>query len=105
MSIWWVMIFAGLFTFLMRLSFILLIGRRDIPSLLSRTLRFIPPAVLSAIVFPELFLTNGEVNISIDNARLIAGVIAIVIAWKTKSVVWTILSGMISLWILQFLLR
>jgi branched-subunit amino acid transport protein len=82
-----------------------LIGRRDIPSLLSRTLRFIPPAVLSAIVFPELFLTNGEVNISIDNARLIAGVIAIVIAWKTKSVVWTILSGMISLWILQFLLR
>jgi branched-subunit amino acid transport protein len=105
MSIWWVMIFAGLFTFLMRLSFILLIGRRDIPSLLSRTLRFIPPAVLSAIVFPELFLTNGEVNISIDNARLIAGVIAIVIAWKTKSVVWTILSGMFSLWLIQSLLR
>jgi len=105
MSIWWVMILAGLLTFLMRLSFILLIGRREIPVLLNRTLRFIPPAVLSAIVFPELFLSNGEVNISIDNARLIAGIIAIVIAWKTKSVVWTILSGMFSLWLIQSLLR
>ena len=105
MNIWWVMILAGLFTFLMRLSFILVVGRKEIPSLFKRTLRFIPPAVLSAIVFPELLISDGKLDISTDNARLIAGIIAIMVAWKTKNVVWTILSGMISLWLIQSLMR
>ena len=105
MSIWGVMFFAGLLTFLMRLSFILMVGRKEIPSLLLRTLRFIPPAVLSAILLPELLISDGKLDISTDNARLFAGIIAIMVAWKTKNVVWTILSGMVSIWLIQFLMR
>ena len=47
---------------------------------------------------------DGEVFISFDNLRLLAGLIAIVVAWKTRSIGWTIGVGMVSLWILDWLL-
>lgn len=101
MNLWLVVIVAGVITYLIRLSFILLLGDRDIPELFGRALRFVPPAVLSAIIFPELLIHEGSLSLSIGNPRLIAGILAALVAWRTKNVVFTFLVGMISLWILQ----
>ena len=101
MNLWLVVIVAGVITYLIRLSFILLLGDRDIPELFGRALRFVPPAVLSAIIFPELLIQEGSLSLSIGNPRLIAGILAALVAWRTKNVVFTFLVGMISLWILQ----
>ena len=101
MNLWLVVIVAGVITYLIRLSFILLLGDRDIPELFGRALRFVPPAVLSAIIFPELLIHEGSLSFSIGNPRLIAGILAALVAWRTKNVVFTFLVGMISLWILQ----
>jgi branched-subunit amino acid transport protein len=92
---------AGLATFIIRLSFIVLLGRVETPPLLTRALRFVPPAVLSAIIFPELFLRDGGLDVSPGNFRLIAGLIATVIAWRTRNVLMTIAVGMAALWVLQ----
>ena len=104
MSMWGIMILAGLLTYATRLSFILLIGRRPVPPVLGRVLRFIPPSVLTAIIFPELFMKDGALNISFGNARLLAGVLAALVAWRTKSAVLTIVVGMAALWLLQLIL-
>jgi branched-subunit amino acid transport protein len=104
MNIWLVFILAGLITYATRLSFILLIGRRPIPLLLWRVLRFIPPAVLTAIIFPELFLHDGALNVSPGNARLLAGVLAALIAWRTRSAVLTVVVGMLALWLIEWLM-
>lgn len=101
MSVWLTIITAGLLTYATRLSFILLFGRIEMPAWLNQALRYVPPAVLTAIVFPELLLQDGSLYLSPGNDRLVAGAIAILVAWRTKNVLLTILAGMLALWILQ----
>jgi len=103
MIIWLTIIAAGILTYAIRLSFILLYGQIRMPSLIERALRFVPPAVLTAIFIPELILNDGNLFFSFGNARLLAGMLAIVVAWRTKNVIYTIVIGMLALWILQFL--
>ena len=104
MNIWLVMLLGGLITFMMRFSLIYLFGRFQIPEAIRRALHYVPPAVLSAIIFPELFLQQGELNLSADNTRLLAGLIAILVAWVSKNTLITILLGMIALFLLQLFL-
>jgi len=91
MNIWLVMLLGGLITFGIRFSLIYLFGRIQVPDTLRRALHYVPPAVFSAITFPELFLHNGTLNVSMDNTRLLAGLVAI-------------LAGMVALFLLQWLL-
>ncbi len=102
MSIWLVLIAGGLLTYATRLSFIFLLGRVEVPAWLKRSLRFVPPAVLSAIIVPELTLHTGKLDLSIENFRLLAGILAIIVAWRTRNALLTIVVGMAALLILQF---
>lgn len=106
MNIWLVMVLGGLITFGMRFSLIYLLaeGRFEIPEMMRRALHHVPPAVLSAIVFPELFLQDGTLNLTLDNQRLLAGLFAVLVAWFSKNTLITILAGMIALFALQFFL-
>jgi branched-subunit amino acid transport protein len=104
MNIWIVMLIGGLITFGMRFSFIFLFGKFHIPATVRRALHYVPPAVLSAIVFPELFLRNGALYLSFENVRLLAGLVAVAVAWFTKNTLVTIVVGMIVLFVLQWLL-
>ena len=104
MNIWFVMLLGGLLTFGMRLSFIYLFGRVHVPDGVRRALRFVPPAVLSALVLPELVMPSGQLDMSLGNHRWLAGLIAILVAWRTRSVLLTILAGMAALLLLQLLL-
>jgi branched-subunit amino acid transport protein len=104
MKIWLVIILAGLITYLLRLSFIQLFGLIKVPPRLISALRYVPAAVFSAIIFPELLMPGGALSLSWENSHLLAGVLAVLVAWKTRSVVWTILSGMLALLVLQYLL-
>lgn len=101
MNIWLVMIIGGLLTFGMRFSFIYLFGKFEVPETLRRALHYVPPAVLSAIIFPEIFLQAGRLDITFTNTRLLAGVFAIVVAYFTKNTLITILAGMAALILLQ----
>lgn len=101
MNIWLVMLLGGLVTFGMRFSLIYLFGRIHIPEMLRRALHYVPPAVLSAIIFPELFLRDGQLSLSLDNVRLLAGLGAVLVAWFSKNTLLTILAGMLFLLLLQ----
>jgi branched-subunit amino acid transport protein len=103
MNVWLTMLLAGILTYAIRLSFILLLGRMEIPPLLRRALRFVPPAVLTAIVFPELLIRDGSLALSPGNPRLLAGILAVAVAWRTKNIVLTIVVGMAALYLFQML--
>ncbi|HNN14039.1 MAG TPA: AzlD domain-containing protein [Anaerolineales bacterium] len=103
MNIWLIMLAGGLITFGMRFSLIFLFGRFEVPETMRRALHYVPPAVLSAIIFPELLLRDGSLFIDVNNTRLIAGLIAIVTAWFSRSTLVTILVGMVALVLLQWL--
>lgn len=104
MNIWLVMLFGGLITFGMRFSLIYLFGRFEVPITMRRALHYVPPAVLSAIIFPELFLRDDVLNVSFDNIRLLAGLAAIFVAWYSKNTLLTIIAGMLALFLLQIIL-
>jgi len=103
-NIWLIMLFGGLITFGMRFSFIYLFGKLHVPETLRKALHYVPPAVLSAIIFPEIFLRDRQLDLSLDNQRLLAGLIAVIVAYLTKNTLVTILAGMLALLLLQVLL-
>jgi branched-subunit amino acid transport protein len=104
MNIWLLMLIGGLITFGIRFSLIFLFGKFQIPETMRRSLHYVPPAVLSAIVFPELVYRSNQIDISLGNTRLIAGIIAILVAWYSKNTLITILAGMIALFLLQLVI-
>ena len=100
-EIWLILAVAGLLTYLTRLSFIALLGKWSPPGWVSRALRFVPPAVLTAIILPELLIRDNHFLPA--NPRFLAGIVAAVVAWRTKNVILTIAVGMAVLIIIQTL--
>ncbi|WP_266075586.1 AzlD domain-containing protein [Haladaptatus caseinilyticus] len=102
--LWLIIIGAGVGTYAIRVSFIAFFGRLDdIPDWIERALRFVPAAVLSALVVPQFVYADGAISLSPDNLRLFAGGLAILVAWKTEDILATLAAGMGALWLLSFL--
>ena len=94
----------GVVTYAIRLSPMMLQGCVEGRPLMRRALRFVPPAVLSALIFPELLLPGGTLDLSPGNPRLLAGTLAALIAWRSKNALLAIAVGMMALWVLQTVL-
>ena len=94
-------IFAGmaLVTYFTRYAMIAALGR-EVPALLRRWLRYVPPAVLAALVVPAALAPQGNLEIGL---RAWAVVVGAVVAWRTRSVLWTILGGLATFWLLRVL--
>ncbi len=105
MSLWLTILGMGFVTYAIRLSLILLLERVDLPLRVRQALRFVPLAVLSAIIFPELLRPKGVFDLSFGNLRLIAGLLAALVAWRTKNILLAIAVGMGALWVLQLFLN
>ena len=103
LSIWLLFIALAVGTYALRLSFIYLFGKIEMPDWLRRALRFVPASVLAALVLPALTYPNGTLDLSLGNVRLLAGIGSALVAWKTKNVLWTIVVGMVLFWVLEAL--
>jgi branched-subunit amino acid transport protein len=104
----WIAFFAiGIATYGLRVSIILLFGRIDeLPSWVGGVLRFVPPAVLAALVVPAILslTVTPSIELVFEPARVIAATLATLVAWETKNVLATIGAGMVALWALQVVL-
>lgn len=83
-----------LFTYLPRLFPLLFLSGKSLPPLFVTWLRMIPPAVLSAMLIPSLLIRDGNFTVSLDNFYLVAAFVAFPVAWKTKSLFATVVTGM-----------
>jgi len=91
--IWTAIVLTGVGTFAMRASFLAVAGRlADVPPSVQRLLRQIPPAALASIVLPALLRPEGTVDLT--HPRLAAGLVAAVVAWRTRNVALTLTVGM-----------
>jgi branched-subunit amino acid transport protein len=93
-----------LVTFSTRLSMIAILGRWSVPPVVHRALRYVPIAAFAAIITPEVVMRSGQLAISLDNPRFLAGVLAIVVAYFSHHTMLTIIVGMGAMWIFQFLI-
>ena len=91
---WTVILIGGLATFAIRGSFLLVAGRLpSTPEGLREAFRMIPPAALAALAAPAIL--RPDVALELLGPRSIAGVVALVVAWLTRSVLLTIVAGML----------
>lgn len=95
-TVWTVIVLAGVVTYSVRGSFLLVAGRLEaLPELARLVLRMIPAAAISALVAPAV-LRDGAGELALLGPRALAGVIALVVAVRFRNILLTIVTGLIS---------
>jgi branched-subunit amino acid transport protein len=103
MSTWLAILAVSVAAFALRGAFIVLADPHRFPHAFRQALKFVPPAVLAAIVALGLAFPAGHVELSLHNLRLVAGLVAIVAAMFVRGTIATLVIGMGVLWALQWL--
>ena len=85
----------GLVTYLPRLMPVLVLSSRSLPAVVVDWLRYVPPAVLAALLLPSLLLKEEGLEISIYNLFLVAAIPTFIVAWKTRSLFASVITGMV----------
>ncbi len=94
-EIWLTIILLSAATGLTRTTFIMLGHRVVIPPRVQEALRYAPACALAAIIMPDLLLNNGQIQISLMNDKLIAGIAAVAFYWFKRDMLLMILFGML----------
>ena len=92
-----------LVTFGTRYPIMALLSKRPLPEQFKLALEYVPPAVLVAIIVPEVFAPNGDLFLSLSNSALAASLAAVLISLRTKNLLLTIVGGMGVFWIIGLL--
>jgi branched-subunit amino acid transport protein len=104
MRLWLIVVAMGVATYGVRLSVLALMPHTALPRPARDALRFVTPAILTAIIVPAVLYAgdNGAFDATPGNQRILAALIAIAVAWAARNVWLTIGAGMAALWLLQW---
>ena len=103
MSIWISIIIAGIINYLTRLSSVLLIKPEKLSDNTKIILSYVPSAVFPAIIFPAVFLNDTNTLLEFNNPKIIGFIVAVIVGYISKNIITTIISGLVSYWIVIFL--
>jgi branched-subunit amino acid transport protein len=82
-------------TFLPRLLPVWLLSSKKLPPLVIAWLRFVPVAVLAAMLWPSLMVQNGKLDFSATNLFLWAAMPTFLVAWRTRNLFGSVIVGMV----------
>ena len=99
---WLSIIIAGILTYFTRMTMIALVSRDMLGDKIKAVLAYVPSAVFPAIIFPAIFINDYGSFIEMNDPKIFAAVIAIIVGYFSRNVIATILSGLISYWIILF---
>ena len=105
LKLWVVIVAVGALNYLSRVSFIAFFASREMPPLLARALKFVPAAMLTALVLPMVLTPSVAGTLAGLNPRIPAAIVAAVVAYFTHSTLKTLGSGMVALWLLEAAIR
>ena len=101
---WLSIIIAGILTYFTRMTMIALVSRDMLGDRIKAVLTYVPSAVFPAIIFPANFNKEYENFIEMNDPKIFAAIVAIIVGYFSRNVIATILSGLISYWIILFFL-
>jgi len=93
---------AAAVTFIPRVLPLMLLSRIALPEWGIRWLHYVPISVMAALVGQELFLKNGKWAPWSTNIELIAALPTFIVAMKTRSLLGTVVTGMLAVMVLRF---
>jgi branched-subunit amino acid transport protein len=82
---------------------LVMLSQKKLPLVVERWLAYVPVAVLSAMLFPSVLMSEGKLALHIDNLYLWASLPTILIAWKTRSLFPPVVAGVATLALLRLL--
>jgi branched-subunit amino acid transport protein len=94
---------AGAVTIVARASFIVLPADTKVPLWFTRALKFVAAAVLPALILPDVMFRELAAGEAINTLRVIAAIVAGIVAWRTRSIFATLGAGMATLWLLKWI--
>ena len=99
---WISIIIAGILTYFTRMTMIALVSRDMLGDRIKAVLAYVPSAVFPAIIFPAIFINDYGSFIEINDPKIFGAIVAIIVGYFSRNVIATILSGLISYWIILF---
>ena len=96
-------IYCGLITFLTRFTMIAVLKKEMFNDRIREVLSYVPSAIFPAIIFPAIFLDNSGTMQIEDNPKIIAAIIAMIVGVLSKNIIGTILSGLLSYWMIIYI--
>lgn len=91
----------GLVTYIPRYLPLFFLAHRDLPRWFIEWLDMIPVAILSALVFSEIFLSGSPRHLDMLQTKSLMAIPTVLIAIKTKSLAWTVIFGMVLFWLAE----
>jgi len=90
-------LFLGMFfvTYLPRVLPLTILSRVTLPRFIIDVLGYVPIAILSALLIPSLIMSDGNIDFSLNNSLLIAGILTAIISIFTKKLVLIVVFGII----------
>lgn len=88
---------VGLVTYASRAGLIVFLTDRPVPAEATRALRYVGPAVLSALTVN--LIAGGEGIDGVEFAEVAAILVGVGIAWWRRNLIASLLAGMATLWI------
>jgi branched-subunit amino acid transport protein len=88
----------GLVTYLPRCVPLIFLSRRSLPEWLRQWLKFIPAAVLSALILPALVTAGDPRHLDVFQPALLVSIPTLIFARKTRSLAGTVIIGMTLFW-------
>jgi branched-subunit amino acid transport protein len=101
---WFTIIIAGILTYFMRMTMIVLIDRDMLGDKVKAVLEYVPSAVFPAIIFPAIFINDYGSFVEINDPKIFGALVALIVGYFSKNIIATILSGLISYWFLIFVI-
>ncbi|MDN4067811.1 AzlD domain-containing protein [Paenibacillus vini] len=98
-----IIIGSALVTFLPRVLPLMVLSRMELPEWGIRWLNYVPISVMAALVGQELLLQDGQFSL-MNNIELLAAIPTVFVAMKTKSLLGTVVAGMVSIMVLRYFL-
>lgn len=89
---------VAIVTYISRALPILALAGKKLPKDLEICMKYIPPAIFSALIIPDIFNFNNE--LSFFNPKSISAVIVLLVSWKTKSLALSIVFGVLAITLL-----
>jgi branched-subunit amino acid transport protein len=94
-TIFLMLIGMNVVTYIPRLLPVWALASKPLPKIIADWLRYVPVAVLAAMLLPSLFVNEGHIDLSLGNMFLWAAIPTLVVAWKRRSLFGSVIAGML----------
>ena len=99
---WLSITIAGILTYLMRMTMIVLVRRELLGDRIKAVLAYVPSAVFPAIIFPAIFINDYGAYIEMNDPKIFGALVAVFVGYFSRNIIATIFSGLISYWFIIF---